>query len=533
MFSISLKKLKLLLLQMKNNIHITLGKCFLFALLLLNVSCNDNIEESNEQYPQLNPANQDQKAGTWKPILLTAPDEFSLDVPVATTTAAYKAEINEIKSYQVNITSDQQRIIKYWSSGGVLRWNEIMQTLVARHNRPPYQNPDGTYPSPSAANPFANPQFPFSNPPFAARAYAYVSAAQYDAMVATWHYKQLYNRAAPFLVDANIQVLVPKSTLPSYPSEDGVLAGVTVEILKLLFPTEIAFIQEKAEEQKLYRIISGANVRSDVEAGVALGKKIAAKFTVRASTDGAGAAIGNQALWTQLETIAIAKGETPWRSLDLPVRPPMLPLFGNVKSFLMTPADVVANRPSPPPSTNSVQFLTELNEVKKYSQDVSKENMKIVTFWADGVGTYTPPGHWNAIANTAFVKQNLSEVRWARNLALLNLAMMDAAISCWDSKYFYFNPRPCQVDPSIKTLTGVPNFPAYVSGHSTFSGAASAVLSHIIPSKASEFNAMAIEASNSRLFGAIHYRSDCEKGLLLGKAVGNFAVNRAVTDGAE
>jgi membrane-associated phospholipid phosphatase len=124
-------------------------------------------------------------------------------------------------------------------------------------------------------------------------------------------------------------------------------------------------------------------------------------------------------------------------------------------------------------------------------------------------------------------------VRWARNLALLNIAMMDAAISCWDAKYYYYNPRPCQVDTSIKTLTGVPNFPAYVSGHSTFSGAASAVLSHIIPSKASAFNAMATEASNSRLFGAIHYRSDCEKGLLLGKAVGNFAVNRATTDGAE
>ncbi len=518
---------------MKNNIYKIITKGSLLALLLLNFSCNNDIEESNEQYPQLNPVNQDQLAGTWKPILLAAADEFLVDAPLAVITATYKAEINEIKSYQSNITSVQQRIIRYWSAGGVLRWNEIMQTLVARHNRPPYQNPDETYPAPTAVNPFANPQFPFSNPPFAARAYAYVSAAQYDALVATWHYKQLYNRAAPFLVDASIQVLGPKSTLPSYPSEDGALAGVTVEILKLLFPTEIAYIQEKADEQKLYRIISGANVRSDIEAGVALGKKIAAKFTARASTDGAGAAIGNQSLWKQLETNVIAKGETPWRSLDLPVRPPMLPFFGNVKSFLMKPSDVVANRPSPPPSTNSPQFLTELNEVKRYSQEASKEHLKIVSFWADGVGTYTPPGHWNAIADAAFVEQNFSEVRWARNLALLNLAMMDAAISCWDAKYYYFNPRPCQVDPSIKTLTGVPNFPAYVSGHSTFSGAAATVLSHIIPSKASAFNAMATEASNSRLFGAIHYRSDCEKGLLLGKAVGNFAVNRATTDGAE
>lgn len=518
---------------MKNKTQKIVYNSLLVLFLTLNYSCSDELTERNEQFPQLNPANTDELAGTWKTFLLTTPDEFSLDAPIATTAAAFIREINEIKSYQASITPEQKKIIKYWSAGGVLRWNEIMRTLVARHNRPPYQNEDGTYPAPSAANPFANPEFPFSNPPYAARAYAYVSAAQYDAMIATWHYKKLYNRAAPFTVDATLPVLIPKSALPSYPSEDAVLAGVTVELLKLLFPTEIAYIQEKAEEQKLYRIISGANVRSDVDAGIILGRKIAGKFIARAASDGTGAAIGNQALWTQLETQTAATGETPWKSLELPVRPPMLPLFGKVKSFLMTPEMVVASRPAPPPSTKSEQFAKELAEVKSYGKNTTKKNMQIVTFWADGVGTYTPPGHWNAIASDSFVAQNYSEVRWARNLALLNIAMMDAAISCWDAKYTYFNPRPSQVDPSIKTLTGTPNFPSYVSGHSTFSGAASVVLSHLVPAKAQSFVAMATEASNSRMFGCIHYRSDCEKGLELGKKVGGFAVARALTDGAE
>nr|WP_315231606.1 vanadium-dependent haloperoxidase [uncultured Flavobacterium sp.] len=518
---------------MKNKIQKIAYNSLLVLFLTLNYSCSDELTERNEQFPQLNPANTDELAGTWKTFLLTTPDEFSLDAPIASTAAAFTREINEIKSYQASITPEQKKIIKYWSAGGVLRWNEIMRTLVARHNRPPYQNEDGTYPAPSGANPFANPEFPFSNPPYAARAYAYVSAAQYDAMIATWHYKKLYNRAAPFTVDATLPVLIPKSGLPSYPSEDAVLAGVTVELLKLLFPTEIAYIQEKAEEQKLYRIISGANVRSDVDAGIILGRKIAGKFIARAASDGTGAAIGNQALWTQLETQTAATGETPWKSLDVPARPPMLPLFGKVKSFLMTPEMVVASRPVPPPSTKSEQFAKELAEVKNYGKNATRKNMQIVTFWADGVGTYTPPGHWNAIASESFVELNYSEVRWARNLALLNIAMMDAAISCWDAKYTYFNPRPSQVDPSIKTLTGTPNFPSYVSGHSTFSGAACVVLSHIIPAKKQSFVAMAKEASDSRMFGCIHYRSDCEKGLELGEKVGGFAVARALTDGAE
>jgi hypothetical protein len=194
---------------------------------------------------------------------------------------------------------------------------------------------------------------------------------------------------------------------------------------------------------------------------------------------------------------------------------------------------VIDNRPVAPPSTKSAEFAKELAEIKAFSNNNSKQNQQIVTFWADGVGTYTPPGHWNAIAAETFVEQNYSEVRWARNMALLNIAMMDAAISCWDAKYTYFNPRPSQVDPSIKTTTGTPNFPAYVSGHSTFSAAACTVLSHILPAKAASFKAMAKQASDSRMFGAIHYRSDCEKGLLLGETVGNFAVERATTDGAE
>ncbi|MEN9655556.1 MAG: hypothetical protein RL311_464, partial [Bacteroidota bacterium] len=172
------------------NIVITL---FTLVSLVSLFSCSNEIYDRSENYPTLTPVANDDLAGTWRPILLSAPDEFSLDAPVATSNAAFTREINEIKSYQEAITDEQKAIIKYWSAGSVLRWNEIMRTLVTKHNLPPYQNADGTYPTPSAANPFASTPFPFSNPPYAARAYAYVSAAQYDALVATWHYKKLYN----------------------------------------------------------------------------------------------------------------------------------------------------------------------------------------------------------------------------------------------------------------------------------------------------------------------------------------------------
>ena len=113
------------------------------------------------------------------------------------------------------------------------------------------------------------------------------------------------------------------------------------------------------------------------------------------------------------------------------------------------------------------------------------------------------------------------------------MAEMDAAISCWDIKYFYFNPRPSQMDPRIKTLTGVPNFPSYVSGHSMFSSAAATILGHILPERAAAYGAMAQEAANSRIYAGIHYTIDCTVGMTVGQNVGNYAVQRAKIDGAE
>jgi hypothetical protein len=498
----------------------------------LGAGCSKNIDERNLSYPELNPSKTDLNAGAWKTILLATPDEFTLQAPPATNSPGYIADLNEIKSWQKQLNEQQKGLIKYWSAGAVLRWNEILRELVAKHNLPPYQNADGTYPAPNANNPFAYPVFPFSNPPYAARAYAYVSAAQYDALVAAHHYKKLYNRTAPYKVDSTIESMIAKSDLPSYPSEDGAVIGVTVELLKLLFPADLAFIQEKANEHKLYRILAGANTRSEVEAGESMGRLVAGKFTARARTDRAGTAGGNATLWAQLEQQTVATGEIPWISYESPKRPPMLPLFGKVRTFLFDSATLVAIRPPAPPSTKSAEFKKELEEVLYYSKNPTRERMRIVHFWADGVNTSTPPGHWNAIAAGEFVHQGFSEVRWARNLALLNMALMDAAIACWDTKFLYFNPRPSQVDPTIKTLTGLPNFPSYTSGHSTFSGAAATVLGHIMPGKASQFQAMAAEASVSRLYGAIHYRSDCEQGLKCGERVGAFAVDRAKVDGA-
>ena len=175
----------------------------------------------------------------------------------------------------------------------------------------------------------------------------------------------------------------------------------------------------------------------------------------------------------------------------------------------------------------------ELAEVKTYSDGATREQVAIANKWSDGAGTYTPPGHWNDIAAEYIRDAGFSEVRAARAYALLDMAIHDAAVACWETKYYYFNPRPTTLDPTAKTAIGIPNFPAYTSGHSTFSGAGAAVLGYLFPAGASQFDAMREEASISRLYGSIHFRADIEVGKDHGKRVAGYTIKFARADGAD
>ncbi|MDF1503644.1 phosphatase PAP2 family protein [Roseisolibacter sp. H3M3-2] len=493
------------------------------ALLVLIGGCDRSVQPT-ETLPPLQAASLDADAGAWRMFVLAAPEQVAVAAPAATTSDAYRAELAAVKAAQAAMTRAQRANVEYWSGGGVLRWNQVMRELVARYNLPPAPRPDGSYPVPDAENPFADPNFPFASPPYAARAYSYVSVAQYEALKATWHWKFRYNRAAPAKVDAGVQALAPVGDLPAYPSEDAVLAGATAEMLKLLFPGSVEEITRRAAEEREAALLSGRATASDVAAGLALGRSVAALVIARARADGMGAAGGTAALWQGMATAATARGEVAWLSQETPARPPMLPNFGAVQAWTMTAAQLATLDPPAPPSTSSARMAEDLAEVKRVTSNLTREQLAVALKWNDGAGTYTPPGHWNDIAAEYVRDARMSEVRAARVFAALNMAMHDAAVACWAIKFRHYNPRPVQLDPTIKTSIGLPNFPAYPSGHSTFSAAASTVLGAYFPSAAGEFAAQAEEAGISRLYGGIHYRADIENGKAHGLRIGAAVV---------
>ncbi len=506
-----------------------------FSLLLGAVLWATSCEEDIPNYisfPQYIWSDSDANGGNWKTVVLTSNEQVALTDPNAPGTDAYKAELLALKSLTNSLSADQKSKAEYWSNNPILRWNEISRELSAKYNLAPAPNPDGTYSVPSAATPDKYPLFPFAHPPYSCRAFAYLAVGQFDAMVSAWHYKYKFNRPAPSRIDSGVATLWPISDLPSYPSDGATVAAVSQAILTAMFPLEKDFIAQKAEECFNSLLWSGTNVQSDIDAGKLLGSEVAKLVLARAKTDGMGAAQTPRPISDSLKTLAFNTFGWSWTNQETPERPVgITPYFGKVKTWCVP--DVKQIRPPVPPKPGSAEFQVAVDELKNIADNLTTDQRKIANWWSDGLGTYTPPGHWNRFACNSIVENKFNPLRSARVLAYLNMAEMDAGIACWDAKYFYHYPRPIQTIPGFKTILGTPNFPSYVSGHSTFSSAAADVLGHFFPNENSRFQAYADEAGISRMYGGIHYRFDVDAGKVQGKAVAGFVVGIASKDGAE
>lgn len=329
------------------------------------------------------------------------------------------------------------------------------------------------------------------DPPMASRYYALLSVAQERAVEAV-------ERATRTPAGSQRPAVI-----------EAAVISASVEVLASEFPSRAAAIRLTARDE-LATLSAEAN-GSNLSDAQQLGSDAAHSVLLSAATDGADAA------WTP----DIPSGPGKWlfsQSIGFPLRP----TWGAVRPWLMTSGSQF--RPAPPPVFMSDAYGAALAEVRRISDTRTAEQLRITRFWADGSGTATPPGHWNAIASDLAERYHLDEKRSTRMFALLNMALMDAGIGCWDAKYTYWLIRPSQADPAITTPVGLPNFPSYVSGHATFSGAAATLLGEVFPSSRGDLQRMADEAAMSRLYGGIHYRFDNDEGLKLGQRIGRLAV---------
>lgn len=354
-------------------------------------------------------------------------------------------------------------------------------------------------------------------PPVAARNLAMLHLAMYDAV----------NAIRPAHESYLIELRPPEWTSP-----DAAASTAAHRLLAELYP------QQRKRLDALYNDLRRQFPQDEsCEQGVKLGRHVAEQMLKWRAEDGS----DRQGKYEEQDT----PGE--WKPTPPNFQAALLPQWPEVTPFSVR--DMRRFRIPNPPERNSVEYRSAYLEVRdfggKESSKRTPEQTEIAHFWADGEGSVTPPGHWNRIAQTVARQKGLSPAENARLFALLNAALADASIACWDCKYRFRVWRPVQAiresvnvgDPAWEPLLPTPPFPAYTSGHSSFSAAAAAVLvayfktdkvdfsttSDSLPGvtrRFASFSDAAREAGQSRIYGGIHWQFDNEAGMNGGQAIG-------------
>jgi membrane-associated phospholipid phosphatase len=180
--------------------------------------------------------------------------------------------------------------------------------------------------------------------------------------------------------------------------------------------------------------------------------------------------------------------------------------------------------PAPP---EWVQTMAELAALRSLATQRDAATLDRIRYWDAGAPGY----RWNEIALVQ--ASAVRAPRGLRAMALLNVAIYDATVAAWDSKYAYNRPRPSEIDPTTSTVVPTPRSPAYPSEHAVVAGAASTVLSYLYPANAQNYADLAREAGQSRLEAGVQYQSDVDDGLELGRQVGLKIIAWAQSDGSD
>ena len=434
--------------------------------------------------PQIEP-----QAGQWKTWVMTSGWQFRLAPP---DYLAQPVEVGDLIARSRRRDAATLNAISFWDAGPPgYRWNEIAINRLVRDN-------------------IAGPR--------SARILSLLNVAIYDATIAAWDSKYFHQRARPSEINSLLTPAIPVPNSPSYPSEHAAVASAAAAVLSYLFPADAQTYERAAHECNESRLNAGVQFPSDVSAGQELGRKVAELVIAWARTDGSDAVF----------TGPIPTGPGKWVGTN-----PVTPLAGNWRTWVIASGSEF--RSPPPPAFGSEQQARELAEVKNFPRPIPASGANFNTtrlayFWQGQTSRL-----WNEILTTKLFEYQLDRnpPRAARAYALMSVAAHDGLIACWDGKYTYWAARPSMLDPTIVTLFPNPNHPTYPSAHAMFDGPYAAVLSYLFPRDADFFAAQAREAGESRLWAGIHYRSDIEAGLEIGRAVGQKVIEWAKNDGSQ
>jgi membrane-associated phospholipid phosphatase len=230
--------------------------------------------------------------------------------------------------------------------------------------------------------------------------------------------------------------------------------------------------------------------------------------------------------WLLLASLLATFGPASGASLAAATQPTQIePGAGTWQTWVLDAGSEL--RPDAPP--NAAATRRELAELQALVAQRDAEALDQIVYWDAGSPNY----RWIEIALKQAQSKPISFPRTVRLYALMNVAIYDGMVAAWEAKYVYNRKHPSEMDPRL--VTALPNSasPSYPSEHAVAAGAAAAILTYIYPDDAQRFADLAEEAGRSRLLAGVHYPSDVEAGLELGRAVADKVIERAKADGSD
>jgi hypothetical protein len=366
-----------------------------------------------------------------------------------------------------------------------------------------------------------------TNPPVMTRSMAILNISIYDAVVS------LAGGYETYLTDA--------SQAPAGADLEAAAAAAAHRVLSAVYP-----LQALTFDGLLAQVLAGIPPSAARDAGVAWGEQVADAVIASRAGDGATAAV----------PYGPPIGVFWWDATPPAFGNALLPQWPYIKPWAMRSGSQF-RAPGPPSTPNDPRYVKDYYEVKDVGDVDSAvrdaDQSEIALFWDDGVGTSTPPGHWNLIVQQLVEERNLSLVESARLFALHAIAQADAAIVSWDNKYHFGHWRPytgivnadvdgnplTAPDETWSSFITTPPFPTYTSGHSTFSGSSGRIIGLFFGEDAIEFTTgadgtpgalrsyqslsqAAEEAGQSRIYGGIHWQYDNRDAIASGRALAEY-----------
>jgi len=379
------------------------------------------------------------------------------------------------------------------------------------------------------------------------RGMAMVQGAVYDAVNA------LDPDYHPYLLDLDALRAQPFGSL------DAAVATAAHDVLVAIVPAG----QLQAVNDRLAATLGPIPNGPSKTEGIRVGQAAAAAMLAFRTNDGYLAAF----------PFDIGSGPGDWRPVGWPTPPAGAvdpdAWVANEKPFLIDSQSQF--RTKGPYDLRSKAYEKDYDEVKSLgaidSTTRTDDQTKAAVFWQ-----FAPIALWNQLARDQLaVRFNLGSADQARLYAIVNLAMADAAISCWNDKYYWswWRPRaaireggtdgnPATVgDPSWESLfapatpttppLGTPPFPDHPSGHSCLTGAILNAMTDFfgrdkiafdivsgrtfngvtIPKRHFEsFSAAIDEVVEARIWGGIHFRNADEQGAKMGKQIAQWIKTR-------